>query len=104
MTSILVFESSSQATSHVRKNESPAAHDRFLRIDELVGFGFYRITLAGGISGLARLAQPHDLHRSTALKPRLEAKPESNIPGLLSKFFSHVAQNNNKRPRSRIVN
>jgi len=34
MTSILVPESSSEATSHVSKNES-SAYDRFHRIDEL---------------------------------------------------------------------
>src|SRR5213592_4943934 len=38
MTSILVPESSSEATSHVSKNES-SAYDRFHRIDELVRGG-----------------------------------------------------------------
>src|SRR5206468_3695966 len=42
MTSVLVPESSSEATSHVSKNES-SAYDRFHRIDELgwalLGFG-----------------------------------------------------------------
>src|SRR5207253_3059307 len=46
MTSVLVPESSSEATSHVSKNES-SAYDRFHRIDEL-----------GTVSNLPIAAQP----------------------------------------------